>query len=136
MLTDAEYEILSFVQNEHSRKRTDILNHFIRDTAPARTDALIKNLADGGLIRMDLAQNVRVTPSGVSAMSMYEQIRDERADQSAAEIKKEVQRVKDRKQDRRDKWLVSIVSACCGSVLTLCVEHFDVLLVFLGKIFH
>lgn len=136
MLTDAEYEILCFVQGEHSRRRIDVLNNFIRKTDPKRTDALIKNLVDGGSLRMDLAQNVRIAPSGVSAMSMYEQAHNEKAEQRAEKARDDLKKAEDTKKQFKHDWRVALVSACVGAVLALVIEHLVDILIYVRVLFH
>lgn len=71
-----------------------------------------------------------------SLESFQRQMRYQYAEYQTQKAKDSAQRIADRKQDRCNEWIIGIVSACCGSVLTLIIEHFEELLIAFGKLFH
>ena len=76
------------------------------------------------------------TPEGLHALEKFEDQRDREAEQQRQQDLQRAQRIQDRKQERRDKWLIAVLSACGGTVLTLLIEHFQVILSFLSSLFH
>lgn len=75
-----------------------------------------------------------ITPLGMEALERFEQYREKCAAEKRQQEEDRAQRAADKKEQRRHEWIVAIVSACCGSVLTLLVEHFDVILVCLAQL--
>lgn len=75
------------------------------------------------------------TQKGMAFIDELDKRRKAKADEEKQRKENEVQRIKERKQDRRDKWLVGLTCACVGSVVTLLVEHFDKTAVFLAELF-
>lgn len=73
-------------------------------------------------------------PLGLEALERFEQYREKCAAEKRQQEEDRAQRAADKKEQRRHEWIVAIVSACCGSVLTLLVERFDVILVCLAQL--
>lgn len=77
-----------------------------------------------------------LTQEGRRILEAKEQDCKNRAADDAEKDRNAIQRIKDRKQDRRDKWLGIMISCLLASVFTLCLEHFHEILVFLSDLFH
>lgn len=75
-----------------------------------------------------------LTGSGISLHASLQKRNNRNADQKRDKLNQDAQRVIYRKQDRRDKWLVGLASAAFGSVLTLIIEHFNVILVIFSNL--
>ena len=132
------YEILSFVSESGPCSREAIWQRFGMGNYK-KTDSIIDQLVCKTLLdvvhkRDHYLEVISISSPGLDALANEKQRREDRAAEEAEKAKNEVQRIADRKQDRRDKWLISIVSACCGSVLTLCIEHFSEIAIFFGKL--
>ena len=67
----------------------------------------------------------RITPAGRIALEAFEEQRKRDAEKKRQDDLDRAQRITDRKKERRDKWLICLVSTCGGSILTLLIEHFD-----------
>lgn len=128
MLSDSDYELLVLHRNAPQ----------VFDMNSSDAERKRKLVTDGFLAFYAIDEDVytRLLPAGVDKLLAYEQFRENCAAHETKEIENEVQRIKERKQDRRDKWLIGIISACGGSVLTLGIEHFDKLSIWLAKLFH
>lgn len=110
----------------------------VRHTLTPEESEVLRYLADEGLCspRVDLLDGLyRITQTGKALLESHDQEHQDRAAQEAQTLHKEVQRIQERKQDRRDKWLLGILSACGGSILTFGLDHIQVLAVFLRKLF-
>lgn len=87
--------------------------------------------------REDIAPNLlRLSQRGESVLEAYRQECNEKAQIAAEKHRQEIQRIKERKQERRDKWLIAIFSTCFGYVLRLCIEHSQIISVFFRNLFH
>ena len=62
--------------------------------------------------------------------------RRQASENAAKEKQQHAERMKEKKQDRRHDYLIAAFSAIVGSLLTLLVEHFDKLVMFLKKLVH
>ena len=87
--------------------------------------------------REDIASNlICLSQKGKSVLETYRQECNENAQIAAEKHRQEIQRIKERKQERRDKWFIAIFSTCFGYVLRLCVENAQVISVFFRNLFH
>ena len=75
-----------------------------------------------------------ITPLGLELKERFEYQREERAAEAREKEEDRAQKVVDSEKQRRHNWLVALVSACCGSIITLIVEHFDEILVIWGHL--
>ncbi|NLW82776.1 MAG: hypothetical protein GXY42_14060 [Desulfovibrionales bacterium] len=73
---------------------------------------------------------------GTQLLQQAYQQRQQDAKEEAQRVADAAQRKQDAKQQRRHEWRLSLVSACVGAVLTLLIEHFHEVLVFLRALFH
>lgn len=76
-----------------------------------------------------------ITACGKDQLLAYEEEIRKHTEEEEKAVRDEIKRIQERKQDRRDKWLISIFSACGGSVFTLCIEHFKEITVFFAELF-
>ena len=78
----------------------------------------------------------QLTQRGKLVSEAARQKRQKDAEDAAEKANQEAQRVRDRKQDRRDIWLVAIISAGLTAVFAFCLEHFKEILIALRQFFH
>lgn len=57
------------------------------------------------------------------------------AELDAKERAREAQRIRERKEDRRDEWLRTVFAACFGYVLCFAVDHFEEIRIVLREFF-
>lgn len=129
MYTDYQYDMMERLEN-------GLRWEWFQDPGG---DEVLRFLLDQGICcaREDLAEGMlMLTQKGLVVLKEHRENNQQRAEQAAKDYAKEIQRIKERKQDRRDKWLIGVICACCGAVLTLCVEHFEKFLVFFRELFH
>lgn len=129
MLTPSQYELLLPFRNQPMR--------FIDETLPEEYCLFEKRgFIKAGWAKSDDIVEWSITPLGLEALERFEQQRDQAATEARQDIEDRAKRIADRKQDRRDKWLIAILSTCGGSVLTLIIEHFQEILIALAELFH
>lgn len=128
MLSNYDFEILSMARGENGVEAKKV-NDFC-DT-PAK-DAALDSLIDRDLIASDgvaeASSRYHLTDIGRAALEAEEKQREQAAEKKRQDDRDRAERVKDRKKERRDKWLICLVSTCGGSILTLFVEHFGEIL--------
>lgn len=76
-----------------------------------------------------------LTATGIEALSAYEQMRKDYAEEQARHEQERLERSLETKQQWRHEWRILIVGAVVGSVLTLIVEHFADICVFISGLF-
>lgn len=76
-----------------------------------------------------------LTGTGISLNDSFQKEVERNAAEESKEAEKNTQDRSERIKQRRHEWLVSLISACAGSVLTLCVERFDVLVQLVESLF-
>ena len=105
---------------------------------PVADQLLLKSLRSSGCITGTFSpcSTVSITPKGFSRLRSLEQEAEQHADQKAEQDRNTKQAVLDRKQQWRHEWLLGIISALFGSILTLCIEHFEEILVLLESLSH
>ncbi len=121
-----------------------LLRRLLAEDLPMPEDksaaSILRYLNQQGLSRNTLDEGryivCRITEAGKAFLAAQDKEREDRAKADAKDAEQKIERIQERKQDRRDKWLISILSACCGSILTLCAEHFDKIAIFLRQLFH
>ena len=133
------YEILNLACEAESCTREAIWQRFGMGKYK-KTDDVINQLISEELLDVEYKREryldiISVSSRGLDALAEEQQRRQDRAAEDAEKAENKLQRIAERKEDRRDKWLIGIVSACCGSVLTLVFEHFCEIAVFFGKLF-
>ena len=137
-------KILEHFQSSNQMRREEIW-HIFGIANHKKTDEQIQYLVDNGYLRckrsnLEYQDVLTITIPAIELLEAREQERQRRAAEDANNAKKNLQQIKDRKQDRRDKWLVAIVSSCFSAILTLSIEHFHEILVFverlLSSLFH
>lgn len=126
---DLKFTILEKLHSapSHTADRYQLTNEFPDQINPAH-DA-ITELIDKGYVETILGSNdIRLTVSGIDAYESEHHRRKENADNQAKQAAQEqmlsAQRAKDKKENRRDEFIISIVASLTGSALTLLVEHF------------
>lgn len=131
---DLEFYILEKLYDapRHTLRRVDLANSFDKDATIA--DNMIESLKKKGLIVQKLGSELvsLKRPEGIEQFLLERQRRDNNAKQSAQKdaekLAQIVQSEKNKKQERRLNFIISIVSAIVGSLTTLCVEHFQELI--------
>ena len=78
----------------------------------------------------------KLTSRGALTSETARQKRQKDAEDAAEKADQKSQRIADRKQERRDIWLVAIVSAGFTAIFSFCFEHFEEILVALRHLFH
>ena len=71
MLSSCEYELLSYIFENHSVSVQDIADHFGLEKLDRDTDAVLITLHSQGLIDMDFDRNCSILPAEVHALLMY-----------------------------------------------------------------
>lgn len=126
---DLEYEILEKLYNApfHTLGRAELANSFGQDAVVA--DNMIESLKKKGLIVQKLGSELvsLKRPEGVKQYLLERQRRENNAKQAAQKnaekLAQTVQSEKNKKQERRLNFIISIVSAIVGSLTTLFIEH-------------
>jgi len=99
-------------------------------------DKLIECIHTGWFDAPYIGKTWAITDDGRDAIRLFEQRREEAAKQEAKENEDRAQRATDRKEQRRHEWRIAIFSACAASIITLLLEHYEIILVFLRELFH
>lgn len=77
-----------------------------------------------------------LTQRGKQVLEFHKKQCDQDAAKYAEKRADKLQLRKDQIQERRDKWFIALVSCLLSAVLTLCVEHFHEIVLFLSGLFH
>ena len=128
---DLEFNILEklYYAPHHTLAKVDLANSFGHDAPLAYN--MIDSLKRKGLIVQKHGSELVTLkrPEGVEQYLLEHQRRENDAKQAAQKdaekLAQTVQSEKNKKQERRLDFIISIVSAIVGSLTTLCVEHFQ-----------
>ena len=126
---DLKFSILEelYAAPSHTADRYQLTNEFPDLINPAH-DAITELIGKGYVETIIGSNDIRLTLSGIDAYESEHQRRkeytDDRAEQAAQEQMLSAQRAKDKKENRRNELIISIVSSLASSVITLLIEHF------------
>lgn len=94
---------------------------------------VLNELVRFGVVRSNTIDTVQLSLSFISHLDNESKQRaQERAEKNENDAKANVEQVK----QWRHEWRIALVSACASSILTLLVEHFTEILVFIKEFFH
>ena len=143
VLSQAELALLEQIKQNKDCSVYFALNNFSSALGVNDTQALLNRLQEAGLISVSgyrgdnlETRHIRLMPEGLHALMLEEECRQNRTAEEEKAKAAELQRIQERKQDRRHEWAIAIFSYLGGAVTALCVEHFEKILVFLGNLFH
>ncbi len=129
-MLDLQFKILEklYAAEHHTMNRIALINDFEGQINEA--DDIVDILLKYKYLRIfNGTSSVKLTSKGIDEYLSEQQRRDDNAKQAAAkdaeQLAQVVQSEKNKKQERRLNFIISIVSAIVGSLTTLCVEHFQ-----------
>ena len=94
---------------------------------------VLNELVRFGVVRSNTIDTVQLSLSFISHLDNESKQRaQKRAEENENDAKANVEQVK----QWRHEWRIALVSACASSILTLLVEHFTEILVFIKEFFH
>ena len=94
---------------------------------------VLNELVRFGVVRSNTIDTVQLSLSFISHLDNESKQRaQKRAEENENDAKANVEQVK----QWRDEWRIALVSACASSILTLLIEHFTEILVFIKEFFH
>ena len=94
---------------------------------------VLNELVRFGVVRSNTIDTVQLSLSFISHLDNESKQRaQKRAEENENDAKANVEQVK----QWRHEWRIALVSACASSILTLLIEHFTEILVFIKEIFH
>lgn len=135
MLSSCEYELLSYIFENHSVSVQDIADHFGLEKLDRDTDAVLITLHLQGLIDMDFDRNCSILPAGVRALLMCDDARKKHTEDKA-EKQEDIKRIEEQHtKNFKRNFLIAIISSITGSLVTLFVEHFNEVIAFIKNLF-
>ena len=94
---------------------------------------VLNELVRFGVVRSNTIDTVQLSLSFISHLDNESKQRaQKRAKENENDAKANVEQVK----QWRHEWRIALVSACASSILTLLIEHFTEILVFIKEFFH
>lgn len=94
---------------------------------------VLNELVRFGVVRSNTIDTVQLSLSFISHLDNESKQRaQKRAEENENDAKANVEQVK----QWRHEWRIALVSACASSILTLLIEHFTEILVFIKEFFH
>lgn len=94
---------------------------------------VLNELVRFGVVRSNTIDTVQLSLSFISHLDNESKQRaQKRAEENENDAKANVEQVK----QWRHEWRIALVSACASSMLTLLIEHFTEILVFIKEFFH
>lgn len=94
---------------------------------------VLNELVCFGVVRSNTIDTVQLSLSFISHLDNESKQRaQKRAEENENDAKANVEQVK----QWRHEWRIALVSACASSILTLLIEHFTEILVFIKEFFH
>lgn len=94
---------------------------------------VLNELVRFGVVRSNTIDTVQLSLSFISHLDNESKQRaQKRAEENENDAKANVEQVK----QWRYEWRIALVSACASSILTLLIEHFTEILVFIKEFFH
>ena len=93
----------------------------------------LNELVRFGVVRSNTIDTVQLSLSFISHLDNESKQRaQKRAEENENDAKANVEQMK----QWRHEWRIALVSACASSILTLLIEHFTEILVFIKEFFH
>lgn len=144
LITDVRYPILDALDKAAGHMGyVDLLNTLRKTTkmSPRQTTELLNGMRDTDLISGAFTSYgyVRLEPDGTQLLLQLradaEKNRKDAEQAAAKEIEDAANRSVDQKKQWRHEWRIALVSAAFGSVVTLCIEHFNEILVRTAQLF-
>lgn len=138
LITDVRYPVLDAIDKAMgSIEYVALLNNLKKSSnmSPRQASELLNGMRDADLISGVFTSYgyVYLESDGTQLLLQLradaEKNRKDAEQAAAKEIEDAAQRAVDTKKQWRHEWRVALVSAAFGSVVTLCIEHFDVILV-------
>lgn len=94
---------------------------------------VLNELVRFGVVRSNTIDTVQLSLSFISHLdNKSKQRAQKRAEENENDAKANVEQMK----QWRHEWRIALVSACASSILTLLIEHFTEILVFIKEFFH
>lgn len=94
---------------------------------------VLNELVRFGVVRSNTIDTVQLSLSFISHLDNESKQRaQKRAEENENDAKANVEQMK----QWRHEWRIALVSACASSILTLLIEHFTEILVFIKEFFH
>lgn len=94
---------------------------------------VLNELVRFGVVRSNTIDTVQLSLSFISHLDNESKQRaKKRAEENENDAKANVEQMK----QWRHEWRIALVSACASSILTLLIEHFTEILVFIKEFFH
>lgn len=94
---------------------------------------VLNELVRFGVVRSNTMDTVQLSLSFISHLDNESKQRaQKRAEENENDAKANVEQMK----QWRHEWRIALVSACASSILTLLIEHFTEILVFIKEFFH
>ena len=94
---------------------------------------VLNELVRFGVVRSNTIDTVQLSLSFISHLDNESKQRaQKRAEENENDAKANVEQMK----QWRHEWRIALVSACASSILTLLIEHFTEILVFIMEFFH
>ncbi len=94
---------------------------------------VLNELVRFGVVRSNTIDTVQLSLSFISHLDNESKQRaQKRAEENENDAKANIEQMK----QWRHEWRIALVSACASSILTLLIEHFTEILVFIKEFFH
>ena len=94
---------------------------------------VLNELVRFGVVRSNTIDTVQLS---LSFMSHLDNESKQRAQKRAEENENDAKANVEQMKQWRHEWRIALVSACASSILTLLIEHFTEILVFIKEFFH